>query len=461
MIKKFIGNKIFYKSMIKIALPIIIQSAFVYLVGFIDNIMVGQIGTEAISAVAIVNQFHHIFYTCLVGIVASGSIFGAQFYGKKDIEGFRETFKLRLIACFLLSIAAFVFFLIFGKQLILFFLHSQNTAVSLDVTLQYGIEYISILILGFIPLSLTAAYTSSIKDMGETLTPMFASVAAIISNTLLNYVLILGEFGFPALGVKGAAIATVISRFLELAIIIIAIRRKKNKLSCLTGAFKKMKINTLLLKRIIKKGLPLIVNELLWSVGTVLLFWCYSVQGIEVIAALNIATGIYSIFTVVYLAIGNSVSILIGQKLGAGRLKDARDANNKLFFVAMASSILLGILLLILSPILPKIYNTSPEIHSLAAKFIYILAACLPISTFTHVAFFTIRAGGSSLVAFLYDCLNLWVITLPLAFYLTHYTDFSILQIYFLCQAAELVKLVAGFVLVKKGGWLNNIVGGR
>lgn len=455
---KLIGDKKFYRNVFKIALPIVIQSALTYMVGFVDNIMVGQIGTEAMSGVAISNQLHHVFYTCLVGIVASGSIFGSQFYGKNDINGLKETFKFRFLCCFLLSIIAMVIFFIFGEQLISLFLHSKNNQASIEVTLLYGKQYLTVLLIGFIPFSLTQVYVSTIKDMGETLIPMYASIVAIISNTVFNYFLIFGKFGFPELGVEGAAIATVIARILEFSIVFIWVHIRKNKFTFIIGAFSKFSTNRILSKQIIKKGLPLMINEFCWSIGSVIMIQCYSLRGINVVAGLNIATAIYNMFTVIYMSIGGSVAIIIGQLLGAGKMKEARDSNNKLFFLAITGSVIFGILLFIIAPVLPQIYNTSAEVRSLATNFMYVLALCLPISAFTHVAFFTIRAGGNSIVSFLYDSLNLWIINIPLAFCLTRFTVLPIIYIYFVCQAAEIIKLIAGVILVKRGGWLKNIV---
>lgn len=198
-----IKDKAFYRKVAKISLPILAQGALTYLVGFIDNIMVGQIGTEAMSGVAIANQLHFVYYTCLMGIVAGGSVFGSQFFGGGDMEGFRESFRFRFLACLALSISALILLFFFGGQLLSLFLHTQDSAVSADIALLYGKQYLRILLIGIVPFALTQVYAGAMKDMGETLVPMIASVAAILSNTVLNYLLIFGAFGFPRLGVKG------------------------------------------------------------------------------------------------------------------------------------------------------------------------------------------------------------------------------------------------------------------
>lgn len=178
-----IKDKDFYRNVAKISLPILAQGTLTYLVGFIDNIMVGQVGTEAMSGVAIGNQLHYVYYNCLMGIVAGGSVFGSQFYGKKDMEGFRESFRFRFLASLILSAFAFILLFLFGESFISLFLHTQDNTVSADITLQYGKRYLTILLLGMAPFAVTQVYASVMKDMGETFMPMIASVAAILANT--------------------------------------------------------------------------------------------------------------------------------------------------------------------------------------------------------------------------------------------------------------------------------------
>lgn len=451
-------DKAFYSRAANIALPILAQGLLTYLVGFIDNIMVGQIGTEAMSGVAIGNQLHFVYATCLLGIVAGGSVFGAQFYGSKDRNGFRESFRFRFLVCLALSVIAFFILLVFGKRFISLFLYTRGDGADAAMTLLYGKQYLTILLFGMAPYALTQVYASAMKDMGKTLIPMIASIAAILSNTALNYLLIFGTFGFPRLGVKGAAIATVISRLIELFIILFAVYKPESAFGDLHHAFGKHRKKTALSRRILVKGLPLMVNEFFGSIGTVIMLQCYSFRGIQVVAGLNIATSMYNIFTVVYQSVGGTVAIMMGQLIGAGKLQEAKEANKKLFSIAVRLSVICGIALFSAAPFIPRLYATTPAVKDLAAQLMRILALCLPISCFTHVAFFTIRAGGKTIVTFLYDSLNLWIINIPLAFCLTRYTDMPIVPVYFICQMAEIVKLIAGYILVKKGVWLNNIV---
>lgn len=454
---KLIGDRVFYKRVAVIALPIVIQNAFTFMVNFVDNIMVGQLGTEAMSGVAIVNQLIYVFNTCILGIIAGASIFGAQFYGNRDEGGLKETFCFRLMACLGLAALAIVIFLTFGGQLILLFLHSENQAEVLE-TLSFGRKYLTILLTGLIPSALTQAYASASKDMGETFLPMCASVTAVVLNIILNYLLIFGKCGFPAMGVAGAAAATVIARFVECGMMIAVSHRKRERYRFTAVSLKEFRVSPELVKKIAVKGSPLMINEAFWSIGTVLLVQCYSMRGISVIAGVNIATTINSMFGVLYIAVGSSVAIVIGQLLGAGEMEEARDTDNKLLFLAVASSLVVAGMMAAAAPFFPGLYNTSEEVRRLARDFMYVLVLHVPISAFIHAAFFTIRAGGKTMITFLFDSSVLWLVSIPLAFFLTRFTDMDIVLIYFLCQMSELIKCVIGFVLIKKGVWLNKIV---
>lgn len=455
---KYIGDSKFYRDTAQIALPIIIQNGFTFMVNFIDNIMVGQIGTEAMSGVAIVNQLLFVFNVCILGIIAGASIFGAQFHGNKDYEGLKETFRFRFLVCVLVAVFAIILFWGLGEKLILLFLHSSDHDEAIYATLSYGKEYLYILLISLIPSAITQVYASTQKDMGETLLPMCAGIIAVLFNTILNYVLIFGKFGCPVLGVKGAAVATTVARFIECIMIVAVSHVRKCKYYFATDVFKFYNVSSSLAKKILLKGSPLMINEMFWSVGTVMIVQCYSVRGINVVAGINIATTIYNVFSIIYMAVGSSIAIIIGQLLGAGKMEEARETDNKLIFLAMVSSVISAVIIICSAPFYPGIYNTTEEVREMAVRFMYILGICAPMAAYIHAAFFTIRAGGNTLITFAFDSFNLWFISIPLAYCLTRYTAMSIIAVYFICQAADAIKCMVGFVLVKRGVWLNNIV---
>ncbi|MDR1772038.1 MAG: MATE family efflux transporter [Hungatella sp.] len=459
--KKFIGNKAFYKMVLTIAIPIMIQNGITNFVSLLDNIMVGMVGTEQMSGVAIVNQLMFVFNISIFGIISGAGIFGAQFFGCGRHDGVRHTFRFKIICCVLLSAVAAAVFYLSGESLIAMYLHGEGNDSELAAALAHGRMYMLVMILGMLPFGVNQAYTSTLRECGETVVPMKAGIAAVLVNLVLNYVLIFGKFGAPALGVAGAAAATVTARFVETAIVIGWTHKNKKKNPFIVGAYQSLHIPAGLVSKILVKGTPLMVNEALWAGGMAFLMQCYSVRGLTAIAGLNISSTIGNVFNVVYIALGSAVSIIVGQLLGAGKMEEARDTDNKLIAFSVGSCVAIGGLLAFMAPLFPMIYNTTDEVKSLAAQFIRILALCMPMNAFINVSYFTLRSGGKTIVTFLFDSVFMWVASIPVAYVLSRYTAIPIVPLYFACQMVDIMKCAIGFVLVKKGLWIQNIVLGQ
>ena len=287
---------------------------------------------------------------------------------------------------------------------------------------------------------------------------MLAGLAAVAVNLCLNYVLIFGKLGFPELGVTGAAIATVISRFVQSAIVVIWTHRHTGKMKFAAGLYKTLKIPSDLAKKITVKGLPLMANELLWSAGMAVLNQCYSRRGLDAVAGLNIASTFNNLFNVVFIAMGSAVAIMVGQLLGAGELKEARETDTRLIAFSVGSSVLMGAILFLLSPVFPEFYNSEDTVKELACGFIRISAVCMPLYAFMHASYFTLRTGGKTFVTFLFDSIFLWGISIPVAFIISRYTGMEVLMMFFCIQMIDVIKCIIGFILVKKGIWLQNLV---
>ena len=456
--KKLIGDKKFYKMVLAVAIPIMIQNGITNFVSLLDNIMVGRVGTEQMSGVAIVNQLIFVYNLCIFGAVSGAGIFTAQFAGQKNHKGVRDTFRFKVLVCGIATLIAAVIFVLFGKEMIYLYLHDSGTGDILT-TLASGEIYLWIMLIGLIPFTLVQAYASTLRETGETLVPMRAGIVAVFVNLVLNYILIFGKLGAPVLGVAGAAIATVVSRFVECIIVMVWTHRHKEKNQFIVGAYETLKLPAVLAKKIAIKGLPLLVNETLWGLGTAALMQSYSVRGLAVVAGLNISSTISNMFNIAFIALGSSVAIVVGQLLGAGKMKEAKDTANKLIFFSSAVCIGTGLAMALMAPLFPEIYNTDNEVRHLAMWFIVISACLMPMQGFLHASYFTIRSGGKTFITFLFDSVFMWVVSIPLAYCLTRYTNYHILPIYFICQFADIIKCMIGYVLVKKGVWLQNIVG--
>lgn len=458
MKKKLIGNREFYKIVLAVAVPIMIQNGITNFVGLLDNIMVGRIGTEQMSGIAIVNQLMMVFNISIFGAISGAGIFGAQFFGCDDHKGVRDTFRFKLYACLLIVIVGLLIFIFAGEPLILLYLHGEGMEEQLNAALVYGKEYLAVMLVGLFPFALEQVYTSTLRECRETMVPMKAGIAAVLVNLVFNYLLIFGKFGFPELGVAGAAIATVVSRFVQAAIVIIWTHKHADRMKFITGAYASPVIPLGLVGNILKKGTPLIVNEILWAAGMAYLMQCYSVRGLSAIAALNISSTISNLFNTVFIAMGSAIAIIVGQLLGAGKMDEAKDTDTKLIAFSVACCVGIGGILALTAPLFPMMYNTSEEVKELATAFIRIVACCMPMAAFIHASYFTLRSGGKTIVTFLFDSVFLWCASIPLAYVLSRYTTLHVIPLYLACQLIDIIKCVIGFILVKKGVWIQNIV---
>lgn len=455
---KFIGDRYFYRRVLFLAVPLIIQNAITSFVSFLDNIMVGQIGTEQMSGVAIVNQLMFVFNICIFGGVSGAGIFGTQFYGKGDYEGQKYAFRFKLYACMCIAAAALLLFGTCNTQLISLYLNDSGSVGDITLALKYGEEYLYIMILGLIPFALNQSYVNTIRETGRTFVPMLASVVAVFTNLILDYILIFGFGIIPALGVQGAAIATVAARFIECGIVVIWTHTHKNYNPYIVGAYKSFVIPRKVLKDIFIKGTPLMANEMLWATGMTVIVQCYAVRGLEVVAAQNISSTITNLFNIVYIQLGGCISIVVGQLLGAGKIKEAKDADNKMIFFSVFCCSCVAAVMAVVGRFFPSIYNTEDSIKELARTFITISALAMPLCSFSHCTYFTLRSGGKTIVTFLFDSVYTWVLIIPLAYLLARHTLLPITTVFFLIQFSELIKVILGFFMVKSDVWLQNIV---
>ncbi|MBP1560648.1 MAG: MATE family efflux transporter [Oscillospiraceae bacterium] len=455
---RFLGDKQFYKNVFLIAVPIMIQNGITNFVALLDNIMIGQLGTEQMSGTAIINQLLFVFNLCIFGTLAGPGIFGAQFFGKGSMDGVRDTFRFKVISGLAILAVGAAVLSIFGTDLISMYLKGEGTEGNKALTLQSGQEYLRIMLVGLIPFTVTQIYASTLRETNKTLPPMFAGLAAVLINLALNWVLIFGKLGLPAMGVKGAALATVIARFTECAIVIAWTHANRDENEFILGAFRSMRIPGELVKKIIIGGLPLAVNEFLWSSGMAVLNQCYSRRGLEVVAATNISSTIFNLFGVIFIALGNSVGIIVGQILGSGDMEKARRDDTRLIAFTVVAGIVTGGLMAALAEVFPMFYNTTEQVRELAAHLIMISGLFMPLAAFMHAAYFTLRSGGRTFVTFLFDSAYVWAVTIPTALLLVNFTDYGILKIYFICQFVDIIKVTIGFILIKKGIWLRNIV---
>ena len=457
MVRNLVGDRSFYRRVMATATPIILQNAITNFVSLLDNVMVGQLSTAQIGGVTIANNnLLFIFMLALYGGASGAGIFTTQYFGSQNHDGIRHTFRFKLIISLLLTVVGCGIFWLGSDFLIGMYLKGEGDATLAADTLFYGRQYLMIMLIGLPAFAVTSAYAGTLRECGHPAVPMVAGFIATGVNLMFNYVLIFGKLGTPVLGVAGAAIATVISRYVELGIVVIWTHAHTKILPFVKGLYRSLFIPASLLKAIIIKGMPLLLNEFFYALGMAVLNQCYSVCGLDVVPALSISTTIYNLGGVVFRSLGNTVGILTGQMLGANLPEqEVRDQNTKMTVFGISSGVLFGAILI--SPFVPKLYNTTASVRHLATWFIIISSCAMPLQAYIFPVYFTLRSGGKTVITFLFDCGSIWALSIPLAFCLSNFTTLPIIAIYVACHSIDLIKCVVGYVMIKNGSWIQNL----
>ena len=447
-----------YKKALYLAVPMMIQNGITNAVSLVDNLMVGSLGTEKMTAVSIAGQLFFVFFLAVFGGLSGPGIYSAQYFGQGNKEGYQKIFRLKVWITALLTVVGVIVFLVGGEWLIGLYLKGSGGNLDAGLTLESALSYLRIMLIGLVPFAITQIYAGSLREMGESMKPMLAGLVSVVVDIVFNYFLIYGKFGFPRLEVKGAAIATVMARFAEMFVVIIWTHVEIEKYSFLKNVYRTLRISLQEMMPVIIKGLPIFFNEFLWAGGMAVLTQCYSMKGLKVIAGLNISNAICNLLNVVFIAMGNAVGIIMGQFLGASKFEEAKKNANKLMWFTAMLCVGLTVILIILSGVFPRAYNTTDEIRNLGRWFIIITAAFFPLQGFLNVLYFTLRSGGKTVITFLFDSVFTWGVSVSLAFTLCRFTALPVLIVYLFVQCADIIKVCVGYVLVRKGIWVTNLV---
>ncbi len=458
MLKRYIGDRAFYKRILTIAIPIIVQNVITNFVQLLDNVMVGQVGTLEMSGVSIVNGLIFVFNLCIFGGVSGAGIYVSQYYGSGDDEGIRYTFRYKILLGLLFSALGIGLFYFGGDGLIGLYLTGDGTSQDIAATLHYGKEYLLVMLLGFLPFALNAAYAGTLRECGQTVVPMVSGIVAVFVNLIFNYILIFGHFGFPAMGVVGAAWATVISRYVEFAIVAIWTHCNTKSLPFIKGLFRSLKIPGKLAWKITLSSLPMLLNETVWSAGEAMLNQIFSTRGLDVVPALNISSTILNLCNIAVLSMGSVVGIILGQMQGAKEpAQRLRDTFGKTCFFAVILSFFFGGILAAISGAFPLLYNTTDSVRQLSTVMILICAGQMPLVAYVYQAYFAMRSGGKTGITFLFDGGFSWLIIIPITYCLCHFTAISVEWVFLVSRATFIIKCLMGWLIMKKVNWIQNL----
>jgi putative MATE family efflux protein len=446
------GDKEFYRNLFAIAVPIMLQNLINSLVNMLDTVMIGRLGTVEIAAVGLANQIFFLYNLVLFGICSGGAIFTAQFWGKGDIPGIRKNtgfcLTLNLIAAAVFTLGA-----VFIPEALIG-VYSRDPLV-----IEAGSAYLRVLAPSFIPFGISLVFVLTLRSVEKVRLAIAATLVALSLNAVLNYLLIFGIGPFPAMGVEGAALATVISRYIETGILVsVSYIRRYAPAGRLRELFA---FNSAYARRFFKIALPVICNETLWSLGVTIQNLIFARTDTEAIAAFNITNTVSQLTWVVFIGLGNGVAVLIGKRIGEGKEQAAREYASRICRFAPILSLGAVLVLLPLSRLLPFIFNVSPGVLSAAGTMFVILCCCYPFRAFNMSMVVGIcRAGGDTVFCVFYDIAVMWLLTLPLAAAASFIFNAPVWLIYLCVSAEEPVKMFFGLRRLKTGKWLHNVTEG-
>ncbi len=448
--KSVFKDKAFLKTMFVLALPITLQSFITSSLNLVDTMMVGSLQEAAISAVGLANKYMFIFTLCLMGINAGANVFMSQLWGKRDEEGIK-TFLGLDITVGLVAAGLFGFLAFFGPSIIMNIMSGDSEVVAL------GEAYLRIVAPSCIFMSITQAYSTALRSTEQTKLPMYGSLLGVGLNIVLNWVLIFGKLGMPALGVCGAALSTMIARLVEMIFVVGAVYVTKNRVA---ARFKEMfnyKLATIIMY--FKTSWSVIVNELIFSCGSAAYSIAYAKISTNASATMQISGTIIDMFFIFLTGIGTASAIMIGNKIGAKEEERAREYADHVGKLTPLIGILLGIGLWLLAPIVPNWFKIQPETYQDTVTVLRVMALFMPLRTFNAIMIIGVfRGGADTTYSMLVQAVTIMCYSVPLAFIGAMGLKWPVYMVFFLVCTEEIVKIPFEYWRLKSGKWMKNVV---
>jgi len=442
-------DKVFYKKFIFIAGPIALQNLLMSSLALVDIMMIGQLGATAIAAVGLGGQVFFLSTLLFYGISSGGAVFFAQFWGRKDTKSIKKT--ILLVVLLVESGAALLSILSIAMPEYILNIFTTDPEV-----IESGAEYLMITGISFIFTALSIAYSLALRSIGNASLPLKASIVSITVNTILNYILIFGKLGFPEMGILGAAIATTISRFIEMSIIIIYIYKSGSVLAAGIKDFLYLKID--FIKKYLKTTIPVILNELAWATGMLVYKIVYARMGTDTIATIGITETTDSLIFSFLIGSANACAIMIGNKIGERDLDGVHLYSRRFLIIAFLLGLFGGSILALIAPYVPLLFNVSEGIRESATRVIYILAVFAFIKSFSlHFVIGIFRGGGDTKFSFLIDIIGTWFVGVPLAVIFGLVLHFPLHLVVLIIIIEEVLKAVLGFFRYRSNKWIHDV----
>lgn len=446
---KSLERRSFYRRMGAITLPILVQNLLNNSLSFVDTLMIGQLGEAAIAAVALANQMFFLIALLFFGVASGASIFLSQYWGAKDDRYIQKIMALSItfVAFFSSIFAALSFFV--PEAIMHVFTH--EAAVVAD-----GVSYQKVVAISYVFSAIAQIFSTALRVTGHAKTPLKIALLALSLNAIGNYFLIFGIGPFPVMGVAGAALATALSRFVELILLAWVVYKRHPHLAI--KSLEAFKWPRKFILHVVPTTLPVLFNEIAWALGMTTYKIAYSKLGIDAIATINVAESVGNLFFVALLGLSNATLIMIGIKIGERDYPLARIWARRFVLISVGIGATMGGFELLFAPLFAGMFNISPELRATAVRLLFIHALFLPVRSFNiTVIVGVLRAGGDTRFSMLAEMFGVWAVGVPLAFIGVYFLNLSIVPLYFLVCMEEVSKMLVGLARLKSGKWLNDL----
>lgn len=445
----YLKDSRFRKTMLGIALPIILQMLLTNGLSFVDTMMISRLGESEIAAVGLANQMFFLVFLIFFGITSGTGIFVAQFWGDRDEKGIHHVVGLSLVGTMFFAVPFALFSWLIPQDLMRLFTPDP-------VVVKLGTEYLKIIAPSYLLSGISFSFAMALRSIERPRIPLAATAISLGLNTVMNMVLIFGLIGFPALGVRGAAIATLISRTIELIVILTLIYSRQ--LPVAAGFKEYLGFDRKMVKKFFITAGPVLLNEMAWSLGMVMYKIVFARMGTGVIAAANITESIQGLFFVVLMGTGTTAAIMIGKKIGEGQKKEAYRFARYFLIQGLITGVFLGILMSATAPAIVLILNMKSETIGLVRLTLMAIGILIPIKAFNlHMIVGVLRSGGDTTFSFITEFLGVWGIGVPIAFLAGLSFKLSLPAVYLLVGLEEVFKFIMTGLRFRSGKWINDL----
>ncbi|MDO4278326.1 MAG: MATE family efflux transporter [Lachnoclostridium edouardi] len=452
--RAMLGDRRFLKKTVMIAIPVAIQGLLNTVVNLVDNLMIGSLGSTAIAAVGLANKVFFVFSLLVFGIVSGSGILAAQYFGNKDIKNIRKVLGLALTLAVISALAFLIPARVCPQHVMRIFTASESS-------IAVGSSYLLVACLTYPFIAVTNTYVAMLRAVNQVKVPVVISCVAIATNIIFNYILIFGKLGAPALGVQGAALATLIARMLECFLIICVVYVGKSPLACrlkdmfgYSGQFLKLFFIT---------ASPVIANEFVWGLGTTIYSMAYGRMGDDAVAAITIATTIQDLVTVLFQGLSAATAVILGNEMGAGKLKRAEKYAVYFFILQFIVTGIGAVICILLRWNIIGLYGDNIPLHVAenVSRCLIVFACYMPFKMFNYVNIVgVLRSGGDTRMCLFIDISGVWLIGIPMAFLGGLFLKQPIYIVYAMVLSEEIYKLIIGYWRYRQKKWLRNLAVG-